>query len=32
MKVKEFIELEEFDPLFIEKSYYVGLDTGIKKR
>ena len=32
IEVKEFIELEEFDPLFIEKSYYVGPDTGKKKK
>jgi DNA end-binding protein Ku len=32
IEVKEFIELEEFDPLFIENSYYVGPDTGKKKK
>ena len=30
--IKEFINSEEFDPLFIEKSYYVGPDTGKKKK
>ena len=28
IEIKEFINSEEFDPLFIEKSYYVGPDTG----
>jgi DNA end-binding protein Ku len=32
VEVKEFIESEEFDPLFIEKSYYVGPDTEKKKK
>src|SRR5215216_4414753 len=32
IEVKEFIESEEFDPLFVEKSYYVGPDTGKKKK
>ncbi len=31
MEVKEFIESEEFDPIFIEKNYYVGPDPGKKK-
>jgi DNA end-binding protein Ku len=31
VEVKEFIESEEFDPIFIEKNYYVGPDTGKKK-
>jgi DNA end-binding protein Ku len=31
IEVKEFIESEEFDPIFIEKNYYVGPDTGKKK-
>jgi len=30
--VKEFIESEEFDPLFIEKNYYVGPNLGKKKK
>lgn len=28
MEVKEFIEADEFDPIFIEKNYYVGPDPG----
>jgi DNA end-binding protein Ku len=32
IEIKEFINSEEFDPLFIEKSYYIGPDTGKKKR
>jgi non-homologous end joining protein Ku len=28
VETKEFINSEEFDPLFIEKNYYVGPDTG----
>ena len=31
IEVKEFIESEEFDPIFIEKNYYVGPETGRKK-
>src|ERR671929_1965404 len=31
IEVKEFIESEEFDPIFIEKNYYVGPDNGKKK-
>ncbi len=31
VEVKEFIDLEEFDPIFIEKSYYIGPDPGKKK-
>jgi len=31
IEVKEFIELEEFDPIFIEKNYYVGPELGKKK-
>src|SRR5918912_906154 len=31
IEVKEFIESEEFDPIFIEKNYYVGPDLGKKK-
>jgi DNA end-binding protein Ku len=30
--VKEFIESEQFDPIFIEKNYYVGPDPGKKKK
>ena len=32
IEIKEFINSEELDPLFIEKSYYVGPDTGKKKK
>jgi DNA end-binding protein Ku len=31
VEVKEFIGSEEFDPIFIEKNYYVGPDAGKKK-
>ena len=31
IEVKEFIEADEFDPIFIEKNYYVGPDPGKKK-
>ena len=31
VEIKEFIESEEFDPIFIEKNYYVGPDAGKKK-
>ena len=31
VEVKEFINSEEFDPIFIEKNYYVGPDPGKKK-
>jgi DNA end-binding protein Ku len=31
VEVKEFIESEEFDSIFIEKNYYVGPDAGKKK-
>src|SRR5918999_3459752 len=30
IEIKEFINSEEFDPLFTEKSYYVAPDTGKK--
>ncbi|MFL6430964.1 MAG: Ku protein [Nitrososphaeraceae archaeon] len=32
IEVKEFIESEDFDPIFIEKNYYVGPDPGKKKK
>src|SRR5919202_3328717 len=32
IEVKEFIKSEEFDPIFIEKNYYVGPDHGKKKK
>jgi DNA end-binding protein Ku len=31
IEIKEFIKSEEFDPIFIEKSYYIGPDLGKKK-
>src|SRR5918911_531160 len=31
VEVKEFIDSEEFDPIFIEKNYYIGPDPGKKK-
>jgi DNA end-binding protein Ku len=31
IELKEFIDSEDFDPLFIEKSYYIGPDAGKKK-
>src|SRR5215216_2737144 len=31
IEVKEFIDSEEFDPIFIEKNYYVGPEPGKKK-
>jgi DNA end-binding protein Ku len=31
IEVREFIEADEFDPIFIEKNYYVGPDPGKKK-
>src|SRR5919107_2918704 len=31
IEIKEFIKSEEFDPIFIEKNYYVGPDPGNKK-
>jgi DNA end-binding protein Ku len=31
VEIKEFIDSEEFDPIFIEKNYYVGPDPGKKK-
>jgi DNA end-binding protein Ku len=31
VEVKEFIDSKEFDPIFIEKNYYVGPDAGKKK-
>jgi DNA end-binding protein Ku len=32
IEIKEFINSEEFDPLFVEKSYYVGPDIGKRKK
>ena len=31
IEVKEFIDAEELDPIFVEKNYYVGPDPGKKK-
>jgi DNA end-binding protein Ku len=31
IEVKEFIDSEEFDPIFIEKNYFIGPDAGKKK-
>ena len=31
IEVKEFIKSEDFDPIFVEKNYYVGPDPGKKK-
>jgi DNA end-binding protein Ku len=31
IEVKEFIDSDEFDPIFIEKNYYIGPDAGKKK-
>jgi DNA end-binding protein Ku len=31
IEVKEFIDSDDFDPIFIEKNYYIGPDAGKKK-
>ena len=31
IEVKGFIKSEDFDPIFIERNYYVGPDPGKKK-
>src|SRR5918999_3857230 len=31
IEIKEFIDSEDFDPIFIEKNYYIGPETGTKK-
>ena len=31
MEVKEVFEADEFDPIFVEKNYYVGPDPSKKK-
>jgi DNA end-binding protein Ku len=31
IEVKEFVDSEDFDPIFIEKNYYIGPDPGKKK-
>ena len=32
IEISEFIDSEDFDPLFIEKNYYIGPDAGITKK
>jgi DNA end-binding protein Ku len=32
LDIKEFIDSKDFDPLFIEKSYYIGPDIGTTKK
>jgi DNA end-binding protein Ku len=32
IEINEFIDSEDFDPLFIEKNYYIGPDVGITKK
>ena len=32
IEINEFIDSEDFDPLFIEKNYYIGPDAGITKK
>ena len=32
IEIKEFIDSEDFDPLFIEKNYYIGPDIGTTKK
>jgi DNA end-binding protein Ku len=31
IEIKEFIEANDFDPIFVEKNYYIGPDPGKKK-
>jgi DNA end-binding protein Ku len=31
IEIKEFIDAEDLDPIFVEKSYYIGPDPGKKK-
>jgi DNA end-binding protein Ku len=31
IEIKEFIDSEDFDPIFIEKNYYIGPETGTEK-
>jgi DNA end-binding protein Ku len=31
IEIKEFIDKEDLDPIFVEKSYYIGPDPGKKK-
>ena len=30
IEIKEFIESQDFDPIFVEKNYYIGPDSGKK--
>ena len=32
IEISEFIDSEDFDPIFIEKNYYIGPDAGITKK
>src|SRR5919108_2130042 len=32
VEIKEFIDSTDFDPIFIDKNYYVGPDAGTKKK
>jgi DNA end-binding protein Ku len=32
IEIKEFIDSEDFDPIFIEKNYYIGPETGTKNK
>jgi DNA end-binding protein Ku len=32
IEIKEFIDSEDFDPIFIEKNYYIGSETETKKK
>jgi DNA end-binding protein Ku len=32
IEIKEFIDSEDFDPIFIEKNYYIGAETGTKNK
>ena len=32
IEINEFIDSKDFDPLFIEKNYYIGPDAGITKK
>jgi DNA end-binding protein Ku len=31
IEIKEFIDSDDFDPIFVEKNYYIGPDPGKKK-
>ena len=32
IEINEFIDSKDFDPLFIEKNYYIGPDSGVAKK